>query len=211
MDWDEHVAPRWPVDLEATVAKNVRWLREGRGISQQQLGSDLYLHGFGVHQMTVPKLDAGEEPLRLNEVAAIGAYFGVPVESLWQEGGQVLTEHEIAVLLEQIAGCDVSDAKAVEAAQRASAVERQASTDLGEAQGTVERTAKIRRRGGLHLGTLGGDRPQAVVALTLPKPTILCRGPAYGGQGYQDGDPLSKDPGRASGRRPSSRCRADGR
>ena len=145
MDWDEHVAPRWPVDLEATVAKNVRWLREGRGISQQQLGSDLYLHGFGMHQTTVAKLEAGEKPLRLNEVAAIGAYFGVPVESLWQEGGQVLTEHEIAVLLEQIAGCDVSDAKAVEAAQRASAVESQASTDLGEAQGTVERTAKIRR------------------------------------------------------------------
>ena len=76
MDWDEHVAPRWPVDLEATVAKNVRWLREGRGISQQQLGSDLYLHGFGMHQMTVAKLEAGEKPLRLNEVAAIGPISG---------------------------------------------------------------------------------------------------------------------------------------
>jgi len=51
----------------------------------------------------------------------------------------------------------------------------------------------IAGKGGLHLGTLGGDRPQAVVALTLPKPTILCRGPAYGGQGYQDGDPLCGD------------------
>jgi hypothetical protein len=51
-------------------------------MDQQQLGSDLYLHGFGMHQTTVAKLEAGAKPLRLNEVAAIGAYFGVPVESL---------------------------------------------------------------------------------------------------------------------------------
>jgi len=145
MDREEQGVPGWPVDLEAAVAKNVRWLREGRGISQQQLGSDLYLHGFGMHQTTVAKLEAGAKPLRLNEVAAIGAYFGVPVESLWQEGGQVLTEHEVAVLREEIAGCDVRHARAIDAAQRASAVVRQASSDLGEAQATVVRTARMRK------------------------------------------------------------------
>jgi hypothetical protein len=131
------------MDREASVAKHVCWLREGRGICQLQLGSDLYLHGFGMHQTTVAKLEA--KPLRLNEVAAMGAHFAVPVESLWPEGGAVLNEHEIAVLLEEIAGYDVTRAKAIEGAQRASAVVRQASIDLAEAQATVVRTAKARK------------------------------------------------------------------
>lgn len=38
--------------------------------------------------MAVWELEAGARPLRLNEVAAIAAYFDVPVESLWQDGGQ---------------------------------------------------------------------------------------------------------------------------
>jgi transcriptional regulator with XRE-family HTH domain len=92
MDLDEqtevprHAEAPWPIDLEAAVAKNVRRLRESHGVSQQQLGSDLSRNGFGMHQVTVAQLEAGAKPLRLNEVAAIAAYFDVPVESLWQEG-----------------------------------------------------------------------------------------------------------------------------
>src|SRR5450759_1513587 len=81
------VEARWPVDLEVTVARNVRWLREGRGITQQQLGSDLSLSGFVMHQMTVAQLEAGVKPLRLNEVAAIAAYFELPIEALWRQAG----------------------------------------------------------------------------------------------------------------------------
>jgi hypothetical protein len=98
-----------------------------------------------MRQTTVAKLEAGAKPLRLNEVAAMAAYFEVSVESLWQEGGEILNEHEIAVLLEEIAGLDVMRAKGVEAAQGASAVVRQASVDLDEAQATLVRTATIRR------------------------------------------------------------------
>jgi len=91
MDLDEqteapsHDEAPWPVDLEAAVAKNVRRLRESHGVSQRQLGADLSRHGFGMHQMTVAQLEAGAKPLRLNEVAAIAAYFDVPLESLWHE------------------------------------------------------------------------------------------------------------------------------
>jgi transcriptional regulator with XRE-family HTH domain len=89
------VETRWPIDLEVTVARNVRWLREGRGITQQQLGSDLSLSGFGMHQMTVARLEAGVKPLRLNEVAAIAAYFEMPIEALWrQEGDEILSRTE---------------------------------------------------------------------------------------------------------------------
>jgi len=96
MDRDEQVEGEagWPVDLKATVAENVRSLREGRGISQQQLGSDLFIYGFGMRQTTVAKLEAGAKPLRLNEVAAIAAYFDVPVESLWYDGRGILNKHE---------------------------------------------------------------------------------------------------------------------
>jgi transcriptional regulator with XRE-family HTH domain len=97
MENDGEGEVRRPIDLEATVAKNVRWLREVRGLSQQQLGADL-----GMHQTTVAKLEAGSKPLRLNEIATIAAYFEVPVESLWEESMAILGERSIAVVLAEI-------------------------------------------------------------------------------------------------------------
>ena len=94
MDRYEQAEATWPVDLEAVVARNVRLLREGRGISRQQLGADLVLHGCGMSEATVALMEAGSRPLRLNEVAAIAAYFVVPVESLWQPGGEIPKEHK---------------------------------------------------------------------------------------------------------------------
>ncbi len=91
MNRDEQPEVRWPVNLEAAVARNVCHLRQGRGISQQQLGSDLFVHGFGMNRATVAELESGAKALRLNEVAAIAAYFGVPVESLWQEDAEILS------------------------------------------------------------------------------------------------------------------------
>jgi transcriptional regulator with XRE-family HTH domain len=111
MDRDEQVEARWPIDLEAVVAKNVRWLRESRGLSQRQLGSDLALHGFGMHVTTVARLEGGARPLRLNEVAAIAALFTVPIESLWQKGGEVLSERETAAQDERLATAQAADAE----------------------------------------------------------------------------------------------------
>ena len=94
MDRYEQAEVSWPVDLEAAVARNVRLLREGRGISRHQLGADLVLHGCGMSEAAVAQMEAGSRPLRLNEVAAIAAYFVVPVESLWQPGGEIPKEHK---------------------------------------------------------------------------------------------------------------------
>jgi len=91
MDRQEQTA-RWPVDLEATVAKNLRWLRESHGLSQVQLGSDLALLGFGMHHTTVALVEGGARPLRLNEVAALAALFQVPIASLWQERAETPAE-----------------------------------------------------------------------------------------------------------------------
>jgi len=111
MDRDEGAVPRWPIDLEATVAKNVCRLREGRGLSQQQLGSDLDLAGLGMHGTTLAQLEAGARPLRLNEVAALAAFFQVPIESLWREGAEMLSEHEIAAGDEKPPLVQVADAE----------------------------------------------------------------------------------------------------
>ena len=97
MEHEEASEVARPIDLEATVAKNVRWLREVRGLSQQQLGADL-----GMHQTTVAKLEAGSKPLRLNEIATIAAYFEVPPASLWEESMAILRERSIAVVLAEI-------------------------------------------------------------------------------------------------------------
>jgi transcriptional regulator with XRE-family HTH domain len=89
---DERVEARWSVDLEATVAKNVCWLRENRGISRKQFGSDLLHHGFGMDEVTVLELESGEKPLRLNEIAVIAAYFEVPIQSLWRDDADIANE-----------------------------------------------------------------------------------------------------------------------
>jgi transcriptional regulator with XRE-family HTH domain len=94
MDRDEQAEARWPIDLEATVAKNLRRLRESHGLSQEQLGSDLALHGFGMHYTTVAQVEVGARPLRLNEVAALAALFQVPIESLWQQHAETPDEHQ---------------------------------------------------------------------------------------------------------------------
>jgi transcriptional regulator with XRE-family HTH domain len=111
MDPDEQAEARWPIDLEAVVAKNVRWLRESRGLSQQELGSDLALHGFGMHYTTVAQLEVGARPLRLNEVAAIAALFEVPIESLWEKDALVLNERETAAQDRRLATAQAADAE----------------------------------------------------------------------------------------------------
>lgn len=90
MERDEPAEARWSVDLEATVSKNVCLLRASRGISQQQLGADLFSQG--VQREAVARLEAGTKPLRLNEVAAIALYFEVPIEFLWRDSGEIPNE-----------------------------------------------------------------------------------------------------------------------
>jgi transcriptional regulator with XRE-family HTH domain len=98
MGGNEQLEARWSVDLEATVAKNVCWLRENRGISRKQLGLDLLHHGFGMDERTVLELESGEKPLRLNEIAVIAAYFNVPIQSLWRDDAEIA--HELLLAAE---------------------------------------------------------------------------------------------------------------
>ena len=148
---------RWPVDFEATVAKNVRRLREGRGLSQQQLGNDLIPHGVGMHQTTVAKLEAGSKPLRLNEVGAIAAYFKVSIESLWQESGEGISLAQFDDLLRDTADAEealaTAEAEYVRAGEQARDAEETANSAIearrrAQAQGAVAaaRLAELEQR-----------------------------------------------------------------
>jgi transcriptional regulator with XRE-family HTH domain len=141
----EHDEPaiRYTHDLEAGVAKNVRKLRESRGLSQQQLGQDLSSFGVGMHQTTVAKLEAGSKPLRLNEVAAIAAYFEVPIESLWK--WSVLEQLEDEGLLTTIALTKADLANAREESARAQAAQDEAA-QASKAAGEKEHEAANDRR-----------------------------------------------------------------
>lgn len=69
--------------MEATVGRNVRRLRTERGMSQGQLGKLLSEYGFEkMTQTTVAKLELGQRPTRVNEVAGIAHLFGVTVDGL---------------------------------------------------------------------------------------------------------------------------------
>jgi transcriptional regulator with XRE-family HTH domain len=113
MEHEEEGESRWLVNPETVVARNVRQIREARGISQQQLGKDLAFFGVGMHQTTVAKLEAGSKPLRLNEVAAIAHYFDVPVESLWEwsiKDVDELAEQGLVTMIELLQA-DLKDAR----------------------------------------------------------------------------------------------------
>jgi transcriptional regulator with XRE-family HTH domain len=109
MDRYRQVEARWSEDLEATVAKNVWRLRESRAISQEQLAADLFGPGAEMLHSCVSQLEAGEKPLRLNEVAAIAAYFEVPIEALWQDAAEISDERLLAERNEESASQKTAD------------------------------------------------------------------------------------------------------
>lgn len=78
---------------DASVAKGVAWLerrfggvvrelREARGLSQAELARELGALGFEYHQTTIGKLESGARPLRIGELYAMAAVFGVSATDL---------------------------------------------------------------------------------------------------------------------------------
>jgi transcriptional regulator with XRE-family HTH domain len=65
--------------------RNLR--RESFDWSQAELADRLKRHGVNWHQTTVAKVEAGERPVRLNEVIALAEVLNVPPVSLIEPGG----------------------------------------------------------------------------------------------------------------------------
>ena len=68
---------------EAAVGAKVRALRVERGWSQGDLADKLDEVGWPIHQTNISKLEAGRRPIRVAELHALAAVFGLPPIALW--------------------------------------------------------------------------------------------------------------------------------
>jgi transcriptional regulator with XRE-family HTH domain len=71
-----------PVAAEALLAERLRALREAADLTQGQLAERMTQLGFPMHQTAIAKIERGQRPVRLNEVAAFAAALRVPVTDL---------------------------------------------------------------------------------------------------------------------------------
>lgn len=67
---------------ERRLGAKVRELRRERGWSQEDLARRLDAFGYQMHQTTVAKLEAGERPIRVNELAALAVILEVTAAEL---------------------------------------------------------------------------------------------------------------------------------
>src|SRR5438128_1525083 len=71
-----------PEAAETLLAGRLRALREAAEMTQGQLAERMTQLGFSMHQTAVAKIEGGQRPVRLNEVAAFAAALRVPVTDL---------------------------------------------------------------------------------------------------------------------------------
>jgi transcriptional regulator with XRE-family HTH domain len=92
---------------EQLAARQLRLLRQGRNWSQLEVAEKMRAYGYQWSQATVTRLEAATRPIRLNELAALAALYGVPVAQFLEPGApddfEVL-EREIEQLRAQRAG-----------------------------------------------------------------------------------------------------------
>ena len=81
----EHMRYRSPVNTpspEAWVGGRFRHLRKERGMSQQEAVNRMAAFGYTWSQATMTRLEAATRPTTLNEIATLGAIYGVKLADL---------------------------------------------------------------------------------------------------------------------------------
>ncbi|CAN5323761.1 hypothetical protein BH20ACT24_BH20ACT24_16110 [soil metagenome] len=68
--------------VSEVVGANVATLRRALGLSQEDLARAMALLWFRWHRQSVAEVEAGRRPVSIEEVAALGAYFGMRPEAL---------------------------------------------------------------------------------------------------------------------------------
>ena len=58
--------------VDDNVATNVRYVREARGLSQDELAQRMAERGFGFTQATIWKIESRQRPVKISEVVALG-------------------------------------------------------------------------------------------------------------------------------------------
>jgi transcriptional regulator with XRE-family HTH domain len=121
---------------EELAGRLLRLLRLGRGWSQREVADRMNGSGYNWRQSTIGKLEAGQRPLRVNELADLARLFGIPVTELLEphllieEGDDLSTlEADIGRLEKQLEKLEIEWARALEvsaaAQQRLAAIQNE--------------------------------------------------------------------------------------
>jgi hypothetical protein len=88
-----------------------------------------------------PVVLRGPKPLRINEVAAIAAYCNAPIQSLWEAAAVILNEHELGVLMSEVAAAKVAFGETYAEIQTAKGVVAEAAENSESAMAACVKAA----------------------------------------------------------------------
>ena len=67
---------------EAVIGKNIKFIREQKGITQELLATRLQLEGIDMTRSAVAKIEVGQRHVYVDELVAIQKIFNVPFEEI---------------------------------------------------------------------------------------------------------------------------------
>lgn len=75
--------------VSQVVGRNVSYLRQEAGLTQEELAAAMTDLGFGWRRQTVTEVEAGHRPVSIEELAAVSALFDMPPEAVVVAAGLV--------------------------------------------------------------------------------------------------------------------------
>jgi transcriptional regulator with XRE-family HTH domain len=81
----------------------VRELRTARGWTQETLAQRMTAYGWAMHQTTLAKLESGNRPTSVGELAALAAIFEVDLPVMFESGSNAREHGELVALDAQLA------------------------------------------------------------------------------------------------------------
>ena len=69
-------------DIAKKIGKNIKLIREQKGITQELLATRLQLEGIDMTRSAVAKIEVGQRHVYVDELVAIQKIFNVPFEEI---------------------------------------------------------------------------------------------------------------------------------
>lgn len=121
------------------IGRNVRRLRELKGMSQAELAEGISRQGIpGFHPQTITKIEAGNRSLKFDEAVAMCQVLEVTAEELNKVGDAYVRRNALATAIEDLAGASIDAVEAL-AAFLAQADYLQDLVTKAHAQGDIKR------------------------------------------------------------------------
>ncbi|TXH18590.1 MAG: XRE family transcriptional regulator [Mycobacterium sp.] len=145
-----------PTDLGALLARNVRALREQRGLSQTQLAQRMNEHGLRWLQNTIQRVEHQQRRVDIAEAHALARALGVTVDALLADSHEhsPAADASIDQLRAAYEECEEAAAELANAQQRQLSADRQlallfpAGLSVGEARAAAKAALATEKPGG---------------------------------------------------------------